>query len=103
MKNIVLQPTFYDKFQCIGGKCKNTCCYGWKIIFSKEEFKNIKRKIKSEEFAKIYQDAFVVEKKSQTYNIKFNEEGNCKFLDKDGLCLIYKEVGPENMSTVFVI
>jgi len=51
MKYIVLQPSFYDKFECIGSACKMNCCtHFWRIDFTKEEFRNIKRRIKTEEF-----------------------------------------------------
>ena len=101
MKDIVLQPSFYDTFECIGGKCKNTCCHGWRITFSKEEFRNIKRKGKSEEFQKLYQDAFTIQKGAkEPYLIKLDKEGNCKFLTEEGLCAVYAETGPENMSAV---
>lgn len=98
MKEIVLQPSFYDKFECIGSACKFNCCSNiWEINFTEEEFRNIKRRIKTEEFRKIFQDAFIKEK-GQDYYIKFDENGNCKFLDECGLCSMYKEVGSENMS-----
>lgn len=100
MKEMVLQPSFYDKFECIGGACKNTCCHDWTIHFSKEEFKNIKRKMKSDEFKEIFQNAFDIKKGNDLYSIKLDEKGNCKFLDECGLCRMYKEVGPENMSLV---
>lgn len=101
MKDIVLQPTFYDTFQCIGGKCKNNCCCGWRITFSKEEFKNVKRKAKSEDFKKLYEDAFIVYKQdAMPYHIKLDENNRCKFLTEEGLCAMYTEVGPENMSAI---
>ena len=43
MKDIVLQPTFYDKFSCLGSDCKNNCCTDWTIYFTKDEFRNIKK------------------------------------------------------------
>ena len=99
MKHIVLQPSFYSKFECIGSDCKYSCCREWNIGVTKKELKNMKRNIKTEEFRKIFEDAF---EKYQfdvfDYKIKFNENNKCKFLDEYGLCKIYKEMGPENMS-----
>ena len=101
MKELVLQPSFYKDFECIGGKCINSCChYKWSIDFTKEEFKNVKRKIHTEEFRKIFDDAFVYHKETGNFLIKFDEDNNCKFLDEDGLCNMYKEVGHENMNLV---
>lgn len=100
MKELVLQPSFYKEFECIGGSCVNNCCHSWDIDFTKEEFKNVKRKIHTEEFRKIYDDAFVYDKEKGKFFAKLDEKGNCKFLDENGLCNMYKEVGHENMSQV---
>lgn len=101
MKDIVLQPTFYDKFSCLGSDCKNNCCTDWTIYFTKDEFRNIKRKMHSEEFKNIFQDAFEFKKgENDRCTIKFDENKKCKFLDENRLCKIYQEVGPENMSWV---
>ncbi len=99
MKDIVLQPSFYDKFECIGSACKMNCCtHFWRIDFTKEEFRNIKRRIKTEEFREKFKDAFEMPKGKDKYCVKFDERGDCRFLNEDGLCSMYKEVGPENMS-----
>ena len=58
MKHIVLQPSFYSKFECIGSDCKYNCCRDWNIGFTKQEFKNMKRKIRTEEFREKFEDAF---------------------------------------------
>ena len=101
MKNIVLQPSFYSKFECIGSDCKYNCCRDWYIGFTKQELKNMKRKIRTEEFRKLFEDAF---EKYQNdifhYKIKLDENKKCKFLDENGLCKVYGEMGPENMSLV---
>lgn len=98
MKNVVLQPTFYEKFECIGGACRNDCCHGWRIDFTREEFKNVKKRMHTDAFKEIFKDAFILEKGSDKCLIKTDEKGRCKFLADDGLCKMYIEVGPENMS-----
>ncbi|NDO45912.1 flagellin lysine-N-methylase [Clostridium sp. MD294] len=99
MKHIVLQPSFYNKFECIGSDCKYNCCREWSIGITKKELKDMKKNIKTEEFRKIFEDAF---EKYQfdifNYKIKLDENNRCKFLDEYGLCKIYKEMGSENMS-----
>lgn len=101
MKELVLQPSFYKEFECIGGKCVNNCChYKWNIDFTKEEFKNVKRRIHTEEFKEIFDDAFVYKKERGKFLVKFDDDNRCKFLNENGLCSMYKEVGPENMSQV---
>ena len=43
-----IKPSFYDKFHCIGADCKKNCCQEWSVIIYKEEFKKLKKNIKSE-------------------------------------------------------
>lgn len=101
MKYIVLQPSFYSKFECIGSDCEYNCCRNWQINITKQELKNMKRNIKTEEFRKIFEDAFEKYKSDIfDYKIKFDENKKCKFLDENGLCKVYQEMGPENMSLV---
>lgn len=95
-KDIVLQPSIYDDFACIGSDCKNDCCHGWNIDFTKEEFKNVKRKMHTDEFKSVFEDAFYFDKGKCI--IKLDENKRCKFLNDDGLCKMYIEVGHENMS-----
>ena len=29
---LIRTPDYYDKFKCIAGECKDTCCAGWEIM-----------------------------------------------------------------------
>lgn len=97
----VLKPNYYDKFQCIADKCRNSCCQNWDVIITKEEFKRLKRSLQSEEMKKKFADAFYVKegtfKTNQNYLMKFDENNKCKFLDENNLCKVYQECGFENM------
>ena len=104
MKKVqVIKPSFYDKFHCIGGECKNTCCKDWAIPLRKDEFKKIKRSIVSEELKSIFANAFEPMEgeslqKTNRYMMKLNENRNCPFWGEDGLCMIQKECGYEVLS-----
>ena len=28
---LIRTPDYYDKFKCIAGECKDTCCAGWQV------------------------------------------------------------------------
>ena len=93
-----IKPSFYDKFHCIGADCKKTCCQEWSVIIYKEEFKKLKKNIKSENLKKIFSEAFVPNKgtslqKTNLYKIKMKEDKRCPFLDEKGLCMLQKECG----------
>ncbi len=48
----MIYPSYIDKFQCIGGKCEDTCCKEWDIDVDKETFKKY-HKVTDEAMKKI--------------------------------------------------
>ena len=90
------KTAYYDKFKCIGSKCPNSCCIGWKIDLDFETFekynshkdKNLGKSISKnknptfEEFAVIHR----------------SKNGRCAFLDSDNLCQVQKTYSEDFLS-----
>jgi len=34
----ILQPYYYRDFKCIAGKCRDSCCIGWRVPIDKNSF-----------------------------------------------------------------
>src|SRR5664279_5596445 len=34
----VLQPQYFDRFECIGADCEDTCCDGWGVVVDRETY-----------------------------------------------------------------
>lgn len=86
-------PEYYKNFHCIAGACPDTCCAGWEIPVdrkSEERYRNVRKsgKIKNKEFAKKL-------KKHIRNGRILSEEVTCPFLNEDGLCDMYIQLGPE--------
>lgn len=98
MKKHVLQPTYFEKFSCIGAACEDTCCAGWKISVDKKSFHKY-RKVTSGVLAQTLKTNITrerVEPSDDAYaKIKLDEEGNCTFLNENRLCNIYIELGED--------
>lgn len=82
------KPQYYKNFQCIAGRCPDTCCAGWQIVIdeeSLEKYSNIKSDFGTRLLNSIdwYQGTF------EQYNRR------CSFLNEKNLCDIYQELGPE--------
>lgn len=96
MKQEILIPDYYNKFSCIGSACEDTCCAGWKVNVDKESFKKY-RKITSGPLSTLLQKNITRERKTPsnyTYaKITMDDQGNCTFLDEEGLCKIQSELG----------
>ena len=92
MKQLNLE--FYDIFECIGSDCSDNCCRHWSIEIDPDT-------------AKIYHNtkgAFgdrlresLTENDGKCY-IHLNDQGKCPLLNKEGLCEVYRELGPDKMS-----
>lgn len=98
MKKQVLQPTYFEKFSCIGADCEDTCCAGWKVAVDKKSFHKY-RKVTSGVLAQTLKTNITrerVEPSDDAYaKIKLDEEGNCAFLNENRLCNIYIELGED--------
>lgn len=98
MKREVLKPSYFDKFQCIGSACEDTCCAGWKVSVDKESF-NKYRKITSGPLAQELKTNISRERKTPSDmaygKIKMDQNGACTLLREDGLCKIHSELGEE--------
>lgn len=90
MEGIVLG--LYNNFRCLAGKCRYTCCSGWRIAVAGEDFQrfgNLKDKALREDIlSNIY-------KADGNRYFSTKSGGRCSMLDEDGLCRIQKNAGEE--------
>ena len=99
----VLQPTFYDRFECIGPACPDTCCRGWNIIIDKSTYQRY-RQIKDPVFVELCKKTLARSRSGEISNqnyahIKLDEDGVCGFQQEDGLCYLHKNFGEKYLST----
>lgn len=92
MKQLNLE--FYDTFECIGSDCPDNCCRGWSIEID-DDTAEIYRNAKGE-FGERLRES-LTESGGKCY-IHLNAKGKCPLLNKDGLCEVYRELGPDKMS-----
>lgn len=85
----VFYPLYYDSFECIAEKCKNSCCVGWEIavdLTTLEKYENLGRG-----------DILCHIKKGE---IVLPDDRRCPFLDGNGLCRIISELGEGYISDI---
>lgn len=94
------QPRYFSDFHCIGSKCIDNCCYGWRIDWKKEEVEKLKSASNiSLQLKELIEKTFVPnEEVDGYYKIQFNEKGGCPFLTNENLCAIQRELGAEYLS-----
>lgn len=94
---LILKPKYYDKFKCIAGDCKDSCCIGWQISVDKASF-NRYRKI-NQDFGR-YLNKNVCKNRENRSDIDYGkisllENMRCSFLNENNLCQIYINLGEE--------
>lgn len=91
----VRYPDYYKKFHCIAGACPDTCCAGWEISVDRASEKRYRQAGKwdkdlSLEFTKKL-------KKYIKHGQILSDGATCPFLNQEGLCEMYLELGPDSL------
>lgn len=94
------QPRYYSEFHCIGGECPETCCYGWRIDWTRDEVdKVLGAENISSELSGLVKATFVPNDGVEgMMMVECGENGRCPLLSEEGLCRIQKELGAEYLS-----
>lgn len=79
-----------DRFVCTGADCEETCCKGWRIGIDKDSYKAYRRKTGA--FGRRL--FWGIDHRKRCFRLKGSA---CAFLNRDGFCDIYKEMGREGM------
>jgi len=91
------QPQYYEKFTCTGTECKNNCCHHWGINIDKcayDKYMNLDEESKKDFDENI---AFFENDKDKPF-FKLQPNGNCSFLNDEGLCRIQIKFGHDFLS-----
>ena len=84
-KALVFKPEYYDNFSCKSSSCRQTCCAGWAITLSKEEYRKIQNSIRDEEMfdtRTYFKKMPPSQRNSNSYmKIILDQDKNCLFLN----------------------
>ena len=87
-------PNYYDKFKCIGGNCKHSCCIGWEIDVD-DETMDFYNSLDGEFADRILQNI-----EGEVPHFVLREGNRCPFLNQDGLCDIICEFGEDALCDI---
>ncbi len=82
-------PSFYDNFKCKASACTDTCCTGWEIDVDDTTYD--KYKAINSQFGEYILSNIAIDGDIKTINLTNDEK--CRFLDCNGLCKIYENLG----------
>ncbi len=100
---ILRYPSYYKRFSCIAQRCEDTCCAGWEIDIDDRSYQyymsvegefgeRLRRSIR--EYQPEDQDVY------ESHGFILGEDRRCPFLDGEGLCDLYRELGEEALCDV---
>ena len=97
--NECLGPRYMEGFRCIGSACEEDCCHGWHITIDQQTHGRIKQaldgcKIDRERFRQSFKRNRKDNKNFSNYAaLRLKADGNCPFLESNGLCYIHRRFG----------
>ncbi len=100
---IFLVPAYYPAFACKCGDCRTTCCSGWGISLSMEEYFTLLGRECSPELRRKLDTAFHISKDAtpERYALAVPDwDGHCRLQGEDGYCMLQRECGESAISAV---
>lgn len=102
MQNAIV-PDYYDKFQCNGPECPDTCCSGWSVHIDRETYHRyvdnqhpvLAPLVKLAVNRNLSIDA---DDKNKFGVMHMKANGDCHFLQSDRLCMIQCVMGEQALS-----
>lgn len=97
---MIRRPSYYKDFKCIASACKDSCCAGWEIDIDEETYEfyeNVKGEFGDRLRANICPPSD--ETDEPAHFISAPDE-RCPFLNEQGLCDIFTELGEEHLSYI---
>lgn len=92
----LIAPDYYEKFACIAGECKHSCCIGWEIDIDEETL----ARYEAIEGAFGERLRAGIERTQDGANFRLCEDERCPFLNEQGLCDIILNLGEEALSQI---
>lgn len=99
---ILRYPAYYEKFQCIAGKCEDTCCAGWEIDIDDESYERYQQVsgafgMRIKESMKEYTSE---EDVYERHGFRLKEGKRCPFLNQENLCDMILALGEQSLCYV---
>lgn len=99
-----LRPSYYDKFLCLAGACRTSCCKNWRVTFDKKDYLALKQLDGSAELNQMISHGLHRLHKNDVVGNFYAEfsmnNGVCPLLRKDCLCELQIEKGHDALPLV---
>lgn len=90
-------PDYYDEFVCLGSDCPDTCCVGWVIEIDEASYKRFQA-LKGTIGRRVMENIILSPEGKPVF--KLDENARCAFLNKENLCQMYIDLGPDSQCSL---
>lgn len=95
-------PHYFKDFQCVGGKCEDSCCIGWDIDIDKETYEQYIQ-CGNPDFEELFKNNMYINNECSNESvdyakIKLNKHKKCPFLDSCNYCNIHSKMSEDYLS-----
>lgn len=94
-----LEPSYYENFECIGDRCKDNCCTGWRVIIDKSSYEKYEQ-MKDEFGDRLNSNLRKVQNSENDEEFaEFILDNNmkCPLLNENKLCDLYINKGADHL------
>ena len=92
----ILKPFYYDDFNCIADKCKDSCCIGWTVHIDKKSYNKYK-KVKGNFGGFLNKN--IIRNRKDLIDLSYGKmklnKNRCPLLSEDNLCNLYINLGED--------
>lgn len=92
----LIAPAYYPRFRCLAGDCRHTCCRGWEIDVDDAALARYDR-VDGPLGDKLRR---AIDREGDAPHFRLDQQENCPFLTKDGLCELILRLGEDSLCQV---
>ncbi len=85
---LIVYPDYYKQFTCLAGDCEDTCCAGWEIVIDPGSLHSYRQ-------SDVLHKRLLRDINWRKGTFRQCADGRCAFLREDGLCDLYRRLGPD--------
>lgn len=92
----LIAPAYYPRFRCLAGACRHTCCRGWEIDVDAAALARYEQ-VDGSLGDKLRR---AIDRAGDAPHFRLDQQENCPFLTKDGLCELILRLGEDSLCQV---
>lgn len=92
----ITAPDYYNRFSCIKGACRHSCCIGWEIDIDEASLQKF-HAVEGQIGRRLRES---IDESGETACFRLSEGERCPFLNQDGLCDLILELGADSLCDI---